>query len=37
MAASPSDQSLSRLVVAIMMGKIEEWITGRKYIRLEVD
>ena len=35
--AFPSDQSLLRLVVTIMMDINEEWITGRKYMSLEVD
>jgi transposase-like protein len=35
--AFPSEQSLLRLVVAIMMNINEEWITGRKYMNLEAD
>ncbi len=35
--AFPSDQSLLRLVVSIMMDINEEWITGRKYINMEVN
>ena len=35
--AFPSDKSLLRLVVTIMMDINEEWITGRKYMSLEVD
>ena len=35
--AFPSDQSLMRLVVSIMMDINEEWITGRKYINMEVN
>ena len=33
--AFPSDQSLLRLVVTIMMDLNEEWITGRRYINTE--
>ncbi|SIM61696.1 IS256 family transposase [Cuniculiplasma divulgatum] len=33
--AFPSEQSLMRLVVSIMMDINEEWITGRKYISME--
>ena len=35
--AFPSEQSLLRLVVTIMMDINEEWTTGRKYINMEVD
>ena len=35
--AFPSEQSLLRLVVTIMMDINEEWITGRKYMNLEED
>lgn len=35
--AFPSEQSLLRLVVLIMMDINEEWKTGRKYIKEEVD
>jgi transposase-like protein len=35
--AFPSEQSLLRLVVTIMMDINEEWITGRKYMNMEVD
>jgi len=33
--AFPSEQSLLRVVVSIMMDINEEWITGRKYINME--
>ena len=33
--AFPSEQSLMRLVVSIMMDINEEWITGRRYIKME--
>jgi transposase-like protein len=33
----PSEQSILRLVVTIMMDINEEWITGRKYMNMEVD
>ena len=33
--AFPSDQSLLRLAVSIMMDINEEWITGRRYINME--
>jgi len=33
--AFPSEQSLLRLVVSIMMDINEEWITGRRYIKME--
>ena len=33
----PSEQSLLRLVVTIMMDINEEWITGRKYMNMEAD
>ena len=33
--AFPSEQSLLRLVVTIMMDINEEWITGRKYMNME--
>ncbi len=33
--AFPSEQSLLRLVVTIMMDINEEWITGRRYINME--
>ena len=33
--AFPSEQSLLRLVVTIMMDVNEEWITGRRYINME--
>ena len=33
--AFPSEQSLLRLVVSIMMDINEEWITGRKYMNME--
>ncbi len=36
-AAFPSEQSLLRLAVIIMMDINEEWLTGRKYINMEVD
>ena len=35
--AFPSEQSLLRLIVNIMMDINEEWITGRKYMNMEVD
>jgi len=35
--AFPSEQSLLRLVVTIMMDINEEWITGRKYMNMEAD
>ena len=35
--AFPSEQSLLRLVVSIMMDINEEWITGRKYMNMESD
>jgi len=35
--AFPSGQSLMRLVASIMMALNEEWITGRKYINMEVN
>ncbi|MGC8547359.1 MAG: transposase, partial [Thermoplasmata archaeon] len=35
--AFPSEQSLLRLVVTIMMDINEEWITGRRYIKTEGD
>ena len=35
--AFPSEQSLLRLIVTIMMDINEEWITGRKYMNMEVD
>ncbi len=35
--AFPSEQSLLRLVVSIMMDINEEWITGRKYMNMEID
>ncbi|MCW6170611.1 MAG: transposase, partial [Thermoplasmatales archaeon] len=35
--AFPSEQSLLRLVVTIMMDVNEEWITGRRYINMEED
>jgi putative transposase len=35
--AFPSEQSLLRLVVTIMMDINEEWITGRKYMNMEID
>ena len=35
--AFPSEQCLLRLVVTIMMDINEEWITGRKYMNIEVD
>jgi putative transposase len=34
--AFPSEQSLMRLVVTIMMDINEEWITGRRYMNMEV-
>lgn len=37
MWAFPSEQSLMRLVVSIMMDINEEWITGRKYLNLEAN
>ena len=37
LGAFPSEQSLLRLVVTIMMDINEEWVTGRKYINMEVD
>ena len=33
--ALPSEQSLLRLVVTIMMDINEEWITGRRYMNME--
>lgn len=33
--AFPSEHSLLRLVVSIMMDINEEWITGRRYINME--
>ena len=33
--AFPSDQSLLKLAVSIMMDINEEWITGRRYINME--
>jgi putative transposase len=33
--AFPSEQSLLRLIVSIMMDINEEWITGRRYIKME--
>ena len=35
--AFPNEQSLMRLAGAIMMDINEEWVTGRKYINMEVD
>ena len=35
--AFQSEQSLLRLIVTIMMDINEEWITGRKYMNMEVD
>jgi transposase-like protein len=35
--AFPSEQSLLRLVVSIMMDINEEWITGRRYMNMEID
>jgi transposase-like protein len=35
MGAFPSEKSLLRLVVTIMMDINEEWITGRRYINME--
>ncbi len=35
--AFPSEQSLMRLVVSIMMDIDVEWITGRRYINMEVN
>ncbi|MHB8560136.1 MAG: hypothetical protein ACYDAP_03085 [Thermoplasmataceae archaeon] len=35
--AFPSKQSLLRIVLTIMMDINEEWITGRKYMNLEID
>ncbi len=35
--AFPSENSLMRLATAIMMDINEEWVTGRKYINMEVD
>ena len=35
--AFPSEQSLLRLVVTIMMDINEEWITGRRYMSMDVD
>ncbi len=35
--AFPSEQLLLRLVVSIMMDINEEWITGRKYMNMEVN
>jgi len=35
--AFPTEQSLLRLVVSIMMDINEEWINGRKYISTEDD
>ena len=34
--AFPCEQSLLRLVVSIMMDINEEWITGRRYINMEI-
>ncbi len=33
--AFPSEQSLLRLAVSILMDINEEWLTGRKYLSLE--
>ena len=33
--AFPSEKSLLRLVVTIIMDINEEWITGRRYINME--
>ena len=33
--AFPSEQSLLRLAVSILMDINEEWVTGRKYLSLE--
>ena len=33
--AFPSEQSLLRLIVSIMMDINEEWITGRRYMNME--
>ncbi|MEM0136703.1 MAG: transposase [Thermoplasmatales archaeon] len=35
--AFPSERSLLRLVVTIMVDINEEWITGRRYMNMEVD
>ena len=35
--AFPSEQSLLRLTVSIMMDINEEWITGKKYMNMEAD
>ncbi len=35
--AFPSEQSLLRLILSIMMDINKEWITGRRYINLEAD
>ncbi|MHB1492137.1 MAG: IS256 family transposase [Thermoplasmataceae archaeon] len=35
--AFPSDKSLMRLVASIMMDINEEWVTGRKYMTMEVN
>jgi hypothetical protein len=37
MGAFPNDNALMRLTVSIMIDINEEWITGRKYLSLEVD
>ncbi len=35
--AFPNDNALMRLTVSIMMDINEEWITGRKYLSMEID
>ena len=35
--AFPSEQSLLRVVCSILMDLDEEWMTGRKYLKEEVD
>jgi putative transposase len=35
--AFPDNNALMRLAVSIMMDINEEWITGRKYLSMEVD
>jgi putative transposase len=35
--AFPNDNALMRLTVSIMMDINEEWITGRKYLSMEVE
>jgi putative transposase len=35
--AFPNNNALMRLTASIMMDINEEWITGRKYLSMEVD